>query len=489
MNTRAENWKLIQRLCDEAKDDSITAARVALLNDFSTPEPFRPQNHFRHLLGSVKLFFARDLTSRSNQGIPKNLPLILFPYASGSNLPHLSPVALEAQRRGLLGLVVAGERLRPENLEGFENVISEIALWRMGRKRGIARILQSARRKVKTLVELLDRMDTRCAQRVRENYGWIFRNIVVSEAVQEGFRAILSEWKPSCVISTSDYWPFEFQLFCQAQHVGIPNAMIQHGELNDVISWPPYAETFLVWGSLFRDKLQRMGAPEGRLRVCGMPSTDSMFNRFQNARPKPANADAPICLLFSHAHERLEEPQMFKAFAEFLRSAINLTPRLRWIIRLHPAEDDSFYRELGVLKEGKVEVQSRHVSLEEAVAQADITCTIRSTAGLQAMIMQRPVMIIDLMPENECSIWWPSNGGGIAAKTPEQFRAYGERLIDDSEFRIRHLNSQARFLDETFANKGKAAASIVDYLAEQSSVRPHPQRAADEAPQKAAALQ
>ena len=42
------------------------------------------------------------------------------------------------------------------------------------------------------------------------------------------------------------------------------------------------------------------------------------------------------------------------------------------------------------------------------------------------------------------------------------------RLIGNPEFRASVLNSQREFLDRTFANKGKAAACVVDYLTEQT---------------------
>ena len=466
--TRAENWNLILRLCELAKDDDITSVRVALLNDFSIPEPFQPANHFRHLLGALKPFVSRDLTSRSTGRPKKTLPLILFPYASGSNLPHLAPVAREARNRGLLGLIVAGERLRPEHLEGFDNVVSEIALWRTARKRGLAGIFQSARKKFKRIVAILEQLDPPSARRARQNYGWIFRNLVVSHAMSESFRTLLEEWEPSCVISTSDYWPFEFQLFSQARRLGIPNAMIQHGELNDVISWPTYAETFLVWGSVFQEKLLKLGAPAERLRVCGMPSADVLFNRTQNLLSKAANSSPPVCLLFSHAHERREEPILFKAFATFLKQVIELMPRVRWIIRLHPGEDESFYHEIGIVGHPQVQIQPRNISLEDAVAEADVTCTIRSTAGLQAMILQRPLVIIDIVPNTECAVWWPLNGGGLAAKTPKDFEVHCSRLTGNSEFRASTLNSQREFIDRAFANKGRATSSVVDYLAEQT---------------------
>lgn len=464
--TRTENWELILRLCQEANDDVITSVRVALLNDLSTPEPFQSGSHARHLLATLKPFFSRDLTSRSTGRPRKNLPLILIPYASGSNLGHLAPVAREAKRRGLLGLIVAGESLRPAQLDGFDNIVSEIALWHAARKRGVAGILKSAREKFKRIVEIFEQLNPPGARRVRENHGWIFRNLVASQAMSEGFGALLEEWQPSCVLSTSDYWPVEFQLFTHARRLGIPNAMIQHGELNDVIVWPTHAETFLAWGPMFQEKLLARGAPVERLRTCGMPSADALFNRFQQLQPKATNADDPVCLFFSSAHDRVEDPATYIAFARFFKSVIPLVPRLQWRIRLHPAEDDSFYRELGLIGHPQIQIQPRDIPLEDAVAAADFTCTIRSTAGLQSMMMQRPLVVIDVVPNTECSVWWPLHGGGLAAKTPQDFVTYCSRLTGDPEFRAAVLNSQREFLGRAFANKGHAAAAVVDYLAE-----------------------
>jgi len=99
------------------------------------------------------------------------------------------------------------------------------------------------------------------------------------------------------------------------------------------------------------------------------------------------------------------------------------------------------------------------------VEQADVVCTIRSTAGLQAMMMQRPVVVIDLTPE---CVWWPAQGGGAAAKDSSSFKNVFDHLIDDADFRTATLDSQGVFLNKAFANKGRAASSIVDYMEEKT---------------------
>jgi hypothetical protein len=173
----------------------------------------------------------------------------------------------------------------------------------------------------------------------------------------------------------------------------------------------------------------------------------------------------------SHAHERAEFPEVFRAYCQYLREVIALTPQVRWKIRLHPAENDSFYRETGLADHPQVEIQSRNISLEQAVSDAHVVCTIRSTAGLQAMIMQRPVLVIDVVPNCECSVWWPAFGGGLAVKTAESFRKALDQLICEPEFRISMLKMQSEFINKAFANKGRAAAAIVDLLEEHTRMR------------------
>lgn len=467
--TPAENWNLVLRLCDLAQDDSITAIRVALLNDFNKPDPFRPDNLVRHLLACLKRFLLRKAAPFRRLTPLPGLPLILIPYATGSNLLNLLPVAHEAKKRRLLGLIVAGEGVRGENLNGFDSVIIESDLWNAARKYGMFRIFQSARRKLNDVVRLLELLAPRHVRRVRQNYGWIFRQLVISEAMRDAFRALLREWRPSCIISTSDYWPFEFQCYCQAKRLNIPTAMIQHGEWTSVTSWPVYADTCLVWGSVFRSKLFELGAPDERVKVCGMPASDAYFN--QATTKLLTGGSSPVCLLLSHAHDRFEEPALFKAFGQFFAEVIRSNPHVRFRIKLHPAEDDSFYREQGFSGHKQVEVLPVETPLDRAVKESDVVCTIRSTAGLQAMMMQRPVIVIDLVPGVDCSVPWPLTGGGLAAKTSQFFGTVLDRLSNDQDFKTTLLKSQNGFLDKAFANKGRAAASIVDFLEVQTSIR------------------
>ena len=94
--------------------------------------------------------------------------------------------------------------------------------------------------------------------------------------------------------------------------------------------------------------------------------------------------------------------------------------------RLRPRRSrrSAHYRERGFTAHPRVQILRPDVSLQQATEEADVACTIRSTAGLEAMMMQRPVIVIDLLPGSDCSVWWPSHGGGLA----DAEYAWGEEL-------------------------------------------------------------
>jgi len=461
-NDFLETWNLVLKVTAEAKDDLVESLRIPLFLELCQKEKRSRKNNTRELASSLWSFRAAD-RGREIPSIGKALPLFLFASLNGAHLLNLLPVATEAKRRELLGGVVTAGRDTDKSLGQFDPVMSERAFLSLAGLRHMPRVVRNVRRSFKNLVCILSRYSPDAASRIRRNFGWFLKHMVESARVQIAARNLFSEWRPSCVIATCDLWPYEFQFFRQASRMGIPNAVIQHGELNGVANWPICADTCLLWGDVFRDKLLTMGASPEKVRVCGMPAADDLFQRFHNTTPKTLDQTSPVCLVLSHSHDRFEEPDLFGRFKNYLSEAIRLTPHCQWRIKLHPNEDDSFYRDPVF---STIQVLPRTTTLQQSVEQADVVCTIRSTAGLQAMMMQRPLIITDLVPGAECSVWWPLHGGGLAARTPGAFKKLFDAIVESNDYRQSVLAGQREFLDKSFANKGTAASSIVDYLAE-----------------------
>ena len=85
-------------------------------------------------------------------------------------------------------------------------------------------------------------------------------------------------------------------------------------------------------------------------------------------------------------------------------------------------------------------------------------------------MLQKPVIILDLLKVGGPPVKWPLQGGGVYARNAEEFRSILNRLTFDGEFLNTILVKQRQFLDLRFANRGKAAAAIVDHLEQQTRV-------------------
>ncbi len=470
--TRAENWNLVLQLCAEAKDDVVDCLRIELLNDFGKANEFSRGPNARHVAACLRSFIPRTRRPIPPPARPHQ-PVIFFPAASSSNLQNLLPVAHEARRRDLLGGIVAGDAVQRGSsgmFDEFSPVVHEKDLRGALGPGFLPRSFQRAVRRLKWMIAWLRQRDAHCALRLRQNYGSYLRLMVTAERARILCRELLSAWQPSSVLSTSDFYPFEFQFIWQARQLGIPTSIIQHGEPNDVASWPTYADTFLTWGESYREQFLKRGAPADRLHVTGMPASDALFLRGAGMA-STTKAGSPTCLVLSHTQDRVEESLLFQEFGCCLIDTIRSTPGIQWRIKLHPSEDDSFYRSGDLSHLAQVEVLPREVSLEQAVSQSDVVCTIRSTAGLQAMMLQKPVIVLDLLKQTSPPVSWPLDGGGIYARDAAEFCNCLNRLVSDTVFAHSVLTKQQHFLERKFAHPGKAAAAVVDYLDEQTSAR------------------
>jgi len=324
------------------------------------------------------------------------------------------------------------------------------------------------------------------------NRGAIVRQLACSIQFGSALGQLLDRWSPSCVISTSDFWPLEHQLCRQASQRKIPSILIQHGAIGD-FWWPFVADMYCMWGETHVQQMQELGAPLERMVAAGMPATDSMFRGTEDgSRRRPSDRSRPICLLISHTHGRAIEKDIFDKYRHFVSETIQLAPEINWMVKLHPMENDELYREMGSSVFDRLTFYPKTASLQDAVTDADVVTTVYSTAGLESMVLGRPLIIAPAIARVRHLAPWPSMGGGMYANTPADFQFQLNRLISDQDYREQQLRKQERFLAKSFANQGHAAERIVDWLAEYSAPRAVPvvpQRCSSQTPAYSAASQ
>jgi len=455
-------WDAVVRATAELGPDA-TALRIPLLISFQSPDSSLRRD-LRNLLEGAKQFLTLAQAKRSNE--PNGGMLFCFAHTTPANVGNLLPVAREALRRGLLGGIVTGADSLAQ-LSEFEGAVPIVSARQLLGQLGLRDRAKNALRVAdvfRKVSESVDRHAPTLSSRLAANRGMLIREIVRSVQFGLVFAHLLDRWSPSSVVSTADFWPFEHQLFCQAARRKIPSIVIQHGTMG-CFWWPFVADLYCVWGSNDVKQMQRFGAPAERITMAGMPASDELFRRMPKTQNNRLGTQSrPVCLILSHTHGKFEVPEAYQQFKQILPQVIRSTPSFDWRVKLHPVEDDSFYRGLDKLIFERLKFYPKETSLEEAVNDADVVTTIYSTAGLQAMIMDRPLIVAPATPQVQEVAWWPTMGGGTYASSTGEFLEQLTQLVSSQDYRLQRLDQQRRFLTNSFANPGHAAERIVDLL-------------------------
>ena len=456
-------WQDIVSLTDQSDSDIVRSLRIALLVLLgeSANKPLWRQT-LRLLLNNAPLLnLKKARLPRVTEG------QLVFFFVANDRLVmnHMLPVALEADRRGLLGGIVGLDAVPdiPE-FAGRIPMVTVNSLVSNLKFKQRTEVAAKSRIVFEEMSKMFSENNGNYAERFRENNLVILDYITTSIRAAMAFQVLYDAWRPSCVVSPSDLWPIHYQFSNQAASMRIPSVTIQHG-ISNFCSWPFVSELCCVWGEDFAEEMFRIGTPSGRLAVSGLPSTDRMFRQSKPAHYwQERGRSQPVCLFLSQTHGTESEPLIFATYKQLISNVVRRMPLITWKVKLHPMEDDSFYRGLDKDVFSRLTFHPKETSLEEAVADADVVSTTYSTSGLEAMIMGRPLIIGPALPRVQELAWWPAAGGGVYAESAEDFETQLTNLVSDRPRWTKHLEQQHSFLKKSFANQGHAAQCVVDVL-------------------------
>jgi hypothetical protein len=461
----AHVWNSVLEATEDIGRDEIKAARILLYILLLGASGITVRDRlrcFRCLWRHLALPFRHRLPESA-----KGNPLFAFVYNTAAHSNNLVPV-FQAARKTWDGIgVLTGDTVTISSL-GLNHADSHIGVAglvaRTTAKERFNALLESVRL-YRLLLDKFAQRDAHQAATIRVHRVRILTDLALSLALRPALRRLYAKWEPSCLISTTDLWPFEHTVFAEARRAKIPSFVIQHGVPN--FYWhPSECDTLLLWGEPFRQQLLNWGAPPERLAVCGMPAADHWFCCSGGKTTKPSFQQAFSVLLLSETNVRGLMPHMFEKYTALLREVIPTASGVKWLVKLHPSEDDSFYRKIGDDVLRHLTILPKSTTLEQAVTGADVACTLFSTAGLEAMMMGRPLVVFDVDPAVSEYAWWPKQGGGVYVSTGDAMNDFITRAKEGASFLNEIVALQYNFLQRTFANRGTAAETVVSFVSQ-----------------------
>jgi glycosyltransferase involved in cell wall biosynthesis len=337
------------------------------------------------------------------------------------------------------------------------------------------------------------------------------------------FSEILAEEQPGIVVFGHDGNPLD-QLFVKAANTkGIPTLLVQDGVLaanKDVnpetagiaarwkywISSPIRTLSFFIrsnysWRSkievalfelkygnrgknhiyghgecrkiaVFGDAVKRMLLSEGiaseRIVVTGNPKFDRIFySGRENLKEKvcrkyhiPPEKDIILLLTQYFVEEGIWTPEQRKDFILAVAGASARLPDTQLIIKLHPPYENEEDYKLIVKGLAPEPVVCKYADLPELINACSLAITVNSTAGLEAMAMGKPVLIVD---DHPYSLF--SGSGALFAKTLNDISPAMQKALYDPQTREEMRKSISKFVfDQAYLQDGQASWRIADLI-------------------------
>lgn len=269
---------------------------------------------------------------------------------------------------------------------------------------------------------------------------------------------ILDVVQPRVVVIKSNVMAGAVALASRARTERRKTIQLQHG-VPQAFYTPVLEDAMLTWGESSNAILRGLGVSENRLVTAGSPRHDTM-------QPLPAArarlcaalglADRPTLVFFSNGNDLDRNGAAPAGCAAWLEAAAATFPEMNLVARLHPNEDGSLYRDARHLR-----ITRQEVDLITTLSGADIVASLCSTVLYEALLFGKPVW------QFHAPDWPPLEDNwkqGLAERVSS---------LEDLQTKLRHWlqnpEPAARWLeaaDRVFANRGRAAEAVADYLAE-----------------------
>ena len=296
---------------------------------------------------------------------------------------------------------------------------------------------------------------------------WLMRMALRTAQAARGFQAFYDAYPTTLLVTASDTGFWGRCATLEAIRRGIPSLTLQHGMMVGKTAYAPVISTrFGAWGEASARWLTARGVPREQIVVTGAPRLDPIINR-----PRAPREDVAKTLGLAPSARWVilaTNPIPFSRNAALLSTA--RAGVRAWegsailILKLHPSEDPAPYLAITENDPSVRVVPHGVVDLYDLLAAADVVLTFHSSVGLEAMLLDRPVVSLEAFGE-ENPIPYAREGAAPAVRNAAELTqalqedvAPGERSGDRRAARRRFVR------DNLLADDGKSAERVRDLI-------------------------
>jgi hypothetical protein len=267
------------------------------------------------------------------------------------------------------------------------------------------------------------------------------------------------------VITHNDFTTSSYLACRAAGDAGVKSFTLQHGFPTQEY-FPTSSDHYLVWGERFRTYMASRPGMQSNLIVAGAPRFDGLararksratlrLKREENGARCGGRCDV---VFFSQSHSPLFTESEHRVVLAALRPLLE-DHRFHVVVRLHPQESEKRFRQLSGFD--RITIAPRDLSLQETLASADVAISCNSTAMLEAMAIDVPV--VQIAPEELCDRLGIMEPCGVA-RNGEELRQCLQTLLVAARRRA-FGDKQNQLLQEylsNFPNGVEAVCGVIE---------------------------
>jgi glycosyltransferase involved in cell wall biosynthesis len=272
---------------------------------------------------------------------------------------------------------------------------------------------------------------------------------------------IFKEFRPDIVIPIPDSSYLGKAAVAIARKSHIPSLTTLAGQIFD---HPQYGflntDVIAVNGASAGNVFRKRGVSPKRIVVTGMPHYDETFELGKSVRSREKVEGSKLVAFLS---ENLPLSETFRMITSAAEAVLSI-PGTMMIIRPHPRENPSIYGDfVKRFSSGGIKVDST-TPLLELLLKADACVTGFSNVAVEAMILNRPVICMNL-EERPDMLDYIGEGAALGVRKAEETASVLNNALFDKGVRAALARGRRAFLKKHFyRTDGKSSLRIVSLI-------------------------
>lgn len=260
-----------------------------------------------------------------------------------------------------------------------------------------------------------------------------------------------------------------------ARKENISTGSIQHGSLNRInpLHGRSRVNQFFVYGQQVADELQFLGKNVEEIVVAGWPQKEELAQRIDSSNSFNLLSSPFITIALSgpgHGSSIEHHIKQVSALIDMQKSL-----KLKYCIKLHPKdryENYPGFNSSDTVIIGNVDLANANIDLFAVFKQSIVIITGASTAALDAILIGKPVITMDLMNEYS-EVDFIKDGLTLHAKSPNELKTLIKNCLHEKEPSVDTKFIEKYFykqFDKVFNPSVFIANDIIKYISLKTNV-------------------